>query len=368
MSTMKAFMVTKPGVTEVIEKPLPQLRDGYILVKVVSVALNPTDWKSSKRSSQGDMLVGCDYAGIVEKVGKNVQKKFNPGDRVFGTAHGCNPQQSEDGTFAEYIVVKGDVQFRIPDNVSFQEAATFGAGFVTCIQCLYQGLELKWPNGAEKAEQATNETVLIYGGSTATGYVAIQFAKISGYKVITTCSPHNFDLVRKAGADAVFDYKDPASLEEVRKLTNGELRFAMDCAAVEATENFCAEALRPEGGNIASANGLKALQLLKEGGGIESRQVTDDQIHGTRTYAFAYTISGEALFKFGVPIKARPQDKEYVMSMIPLMESLIAEGKLKAIPYQVRAGGLSGIADGLHSMEKGEVSGTKLVYNIANDL
>lgn len=367
MSTMKAFMVTKPGVAEVVENPLPQLRDGYILVKVVSVALNPTDWKSIKRSPQGNMLVGCDYAGIVEKVGKNVQKKFNPGDRVFGTAHGCNPQQSEDGAFAEYIVAKGDVQWRIPDDVSFQEAATFGVGVVTCIQCLYQGLELKWP-GDNITAQANKEAVLVYGGSTATGYVAIQFAKASGYKVITTCSPHNFDLVRKAGADAVFDYKDPASLEEVRKLTNGELRFAMECVAVEAAENFCAEALRPEGGNIASVNGLKAMKLLKEGGGIESRQVTDDQIHGTRTYAFAYTVSGEALFKFGVPIKARPEDKEYVMSMTQLIESLIAEGKLRAIPYQVRAGGLSGIVDGMLSMEKGEVTGTKLVYNIANDL
>jgi NADPH:quinone reductase-like Zn-dependent oxidoreductase len=80
----------------------------------------------------------------------------------------------EDGAFAEHIVAKGDLQFKIPDGVSFEEAATLGVGITTVGQGLYQSLGLPLPNkpAAEKFP------ILIYGGSSATGTLAIQFAKL----------------------------------------------------------------------------------------------------------------------------------------------------------------------------------------------
>ena len=68
--------------------PVPQLRDDYILVRTVTIALNPTDWTTLDAQGDDGTLVGCDYAGIVEEVGKAVKKPFKKGDRVAGFGHG----------------------------------------------------------------------------------------------------------------------------------------------------------------------------------------------------------------------------------------------------------------------------------------
>lgn len=71
--------------------PLPKLRDDYILVKTMAVALNPADWQDlGEPYAPGSppLLIGCDYAGIVEDVGKDVTKSIQKGDRVMGAAHG----------------------------------------------------------------------------------------------------------------------------------------------------------------------------------------------------------------------------------------------------------------------------------------
>lgn len=80
----------------------------------------------------------------------------------------------ENGTFAEHIPAKGDLQLRIPDHLSFEDAATLGLGVVTAGQGLYQSLGLPLPNKPSEKDLS----VFIYGGSTATGTRAIQFAKL----------------------------------------------------------------------------------------------------------------------------------------------------------------------------------------------
>ena len=67
---------------------IPKLRDDYILVRVVAIALNPTDWTTLDAPGKDGTIVGCDYAGIVEKVGKSVTKNFKKGDRVAGFGQG----------------------------------------------------------------------------------------------------------------------------------------------------------------------------------------------------------------------------------------------------------------------------------------
>jgi NADPH:quinone reductase-like Zn-dependent oxidoreductase len=69
-------------------------------------------------------------------------------------------------------------------------------------QGLYQSLQLPLPT--ESAGSAEKTTILIYGGSTATGSLAIQYAKLSGLTVVTTCSPKNFDYVKSLGAGVFF--------------------------------------------------------------------------------------------------------------------------------------------------------------------
>jgi NADPH:quinone reductase-like Zn-dependent oxidoreductase len=72
---------------------------------------------------------------------------------------------------------------------------SLSSGVTTCGQALYQSLGLPLPPSSP-----LSKTIFIYGGSSATGGLAIQYAKLSGYKVITSCSPHNFDYVKNVGA------------------------------------------------------------------------------------------------------------------------------------------------------------------------
>ncbi|KNG83239.1 protein TOXD [Aspergillus nomiae NRRL 13137] len=345
MTTQKAIVVTSPKQESLVtDRPIPALRDDYILVKTVAVALNPTDWKHIAFLAPPGALIGCDYAGIVEEVGKAVKKPFKKGDRVCGFAHGGNAVQHEDGSFAEYIVVKGDVQMHIPDNLSFQEAATLGVGITTVGQGLYQSLKLALPSEPVKEPVP----ILIYGGSTATGTLAIQFAKLSGYTVLTTCSPHNFDLVKRLGADAVFDYRDPGSAAEIRKYTNNKLKFVFDTISLKESAEYCEKAISTDGGEYG------VLLFV----GIDRENIT------TR-HTLAYTAIGEQ-FSFGEQIMpAKAEDKEFAEGFWTIAEKLLADGKIKVHQPKVNPGGLQGVLEGLKLLKEDKVSGEKLVYNVA---
>ncbi|KAH7129519.1 chaperonin 10-like protein [Dactylonectria estremocensis] len=347
MATQKAIVVTSPQKADLVtDRPIPALRDDYILVKTVSVALNPTDWKHIKYLAPEGALIGCDYAGTVEAVGKDVKKPFKKGDRVCGFVHGGNAIQHEDGAFAEYIVAKGDIQVLIPDSLSFQEASTLGVGISTVGQGLYQSLKLNLPTEPLKE----SVPILIYGGSTATGTLAIQFAKLSGYEVITTCSPHNFDLVKSLGADKVFDYRAADSAAEIRKYTNNNLKLVFDTISLEASAKFSDEALSTEGGEYSALLSI----------GIERANVNDRS-------TLAYTIVGEEFFFGKTPFPAKPEDKEFAVTFWDLAIKLLGEGKVKVHKPSVQPGGLKGVLEGLQLMSEDKVSGEKLVYNVASD-
>lgn len=175
MATQKAIVLQGQKTAALVtDRPIPKLRPGYILVDVKAVALNPTDWKHREFINTPGCLSGCDFAGIVAEVGTGYTKQWQKGDRICGFAHGGNSLQAEDGTFAEKIVVKADLQMRIPDNMSFEDASTFGVAIATVGQGLYQALHLNFPTNPS----TSGEPVLIYGGSSAMGTIGIQFAKL----------------------------------------------------------------------------------------------------------------------------------------------------------------------------------------------
>jgi NADPH:quinone reductase-like Zn-dependent oxidoreductase len=295
--------------------------------------------------SPPDVLIGCDYSGIVEAVGKDVKKPWKKGDRICGFSHGGNAIQPDDGAFAEYIVVKGDLQMNVPDSMSFQEAATLGAGIQTIGQSLYQTLGLTLP--IQPLKGATTTTILIYGGSSATGTLAIQFAKLSGYTVLTTCSPHNFDLVRSLGADAVFDYKDPSSATKVREKTNNSLKLVLDCISLPSGAEFCDQALSTEGGDYCTLLAVK---------------VGRDNVNSC--FILAYTVLGEA-FNFGdMAFPAKPEDFQHAYEFTQVAQGLLDQGKIKVHPLSIRKGGLQGVLEGMELLKADKVSGEKLVYNV----
>jgi NADPH:quinone reductase-like Zn-dependent oxidoreductase len=182
--------------------------------------------------------------GTVIQVGPKVTKDFKPGDRIAGFTHGANAVEKEDGCFAEYAMVKGDVQCKVPENVSDEEASTLG--IPTVGQGLYQSLGLPLPGAGKR-----DEPLLVYGGSTATGSLAIQFARLSGCQVITTCSPQNFAFVKALGAVEVFDYKEPDCAKNIREYTEDKLTRVLDCISEGDSPKISSEAISSQGGQVS---------------------------------------------------------------------------------------------------------------------
>lgn len=348
-ASMKAIKIQGQGKASVVDTPVPQLRPGTVLVKPVALALNPTDWKhiAFVPGTEG-CTSGCDYAGVVQEVGPGVTS-IKKGDRIAGWSHGGNSDNKEDGSFAEYLVAKEGIELKIPEGVSFEEAATLGVGISTVGQGLYQSLKLPLPN------QPASERfpVLVYGGSTATGTLAIQFAKLSGLEVVATCSPRNFDLVKSLGADAVFDYNSPTVGADIRAHTGNKLYHAFDCIAEGNSAQICADALSAD--SSAKKPVYSALLYLE----MPRKDVE-------AKYTLGYTIFGEEVNKPFMPatLPASREDYDFGCMFWRLSEQLLAQGKFKVHTPDVRGGGLEGVLEGLEELKQGKVSGKKLVYKM----
>ncbi|KAK5045050.1 hypothetical protein LTR84_010198 [Exophiala bonariae] len=346
-STMKAVVIRGKEAKLERDRALPKLRDDYILVKTEAVALNPTDWKhvAFGLGAEGG-LVGCDFAGTVIEVGNAVTKGWKKGDRLAGVNHGGNSSNVEDGAFAEYVVSKGDLQIKIPDGLSFEDASTLTLGVTTVQQGLYQkALKLNLPNDPIKEKTF----VLIYGGSTATGALGVQFAKLSGYTVLATSSPRNFDYVKSLGATEVFDYNEPNIGQKIREYTQNKLKLAWDTVSESESATIVAQAMSTESGG-------------RYGSILPNKFPRDDVKHES---TLMYTIFGEA-FRFGpTEFPPVPEDFEYTKTFLGIVEKLLADGKLKPHSAQVGKDGLEGVLKGLDDLKNGNVSGQKLVYRVS---
>lgn len=214
---MKAMIYEEYGPPEVFKKvelakPVPKKNE--VLVKIYATTVTTADVRLRSlivprgfgvvvRLFQGFMkprkqLLGSDFAGVVEKIGSNV-KEFQIGDRVFGSN---NP-----GTYTEFATVKesGTIT-NIPENLSFEEAASLPFGALTSLTFLRDLGELK-----------KGQTLLINGASGSLGVNAVQMAKNYGAHITAICSGKNFELVKSLGADEVIDYTKVDFLKSGKK-------------------------------------------------------------------------------------------------------------------------------------------------------
>ncbi|KAM3080559.1 hypothetical protein ACMFMG_005501 [Clarireedia jacksonii] len=242
--------------------------------------------------------------------------------------------------------------------MSFEDAATLGVGITTVGQTLYMTFKLPLP--AKPAEKPF--PILIYGGSTATGTLAIQYAKLSGLTVLTTCSPSNFDLVKSRGADAVFDYHDPTCAEQIRKYTNNSLHYILDTISTTDSFPICADAFPPKDDSSTSeSEKLNYVGLLP----VDAFPRKDEPNVSAQA-VLAYTSFGEPFTKFGMDFPFIKEHFEFGKMFWKLTEELVAQGKVKPHPAVVKEGGLGGVPEGIVDVATGKVSGAKLVYKVAD--
>jgi NADPH:quinone reductase-like Zn-dependent oxidoreductase len=87
---MKALVIKKHGVAAVADIKEQSMRPGYIKVKTVAVALNPTDAHHAAGEGRVGGILGCDLSGVVEEVGEECKTHVKKGDSVYGVSHGGN--------------------------------------------------------------------------------------------------------------------------------------------------------------------------------------------------------------------------------------------------------------------------------------
>lgn len=340
-------------VAKLARVPIPTPPPTYLLARVSSVALNPTDWKHITNSMAApNGTAGCDFAGTVVSLPTDASKTFQVGDRIAAVTHGCNFNNSEDGCFAEYALVKADLAIKIPDTLSYDKAATLPLGLSTVAQGLFQkGLKMKYPGNNEHSD---GEKALVFGGSSATGSLSIQFAKLAGYNVLTTCGRKNEEFVAGLGASGVYDYKDNDVGDRIRKDTGDGLKLAWDCIGTPNTIATCAAALSSDDADCRYATTNTSINELAGRPGVPA------------THVFMFTIFNQEFSKLGEQFPVSTEDFEFARGFFDLSEKLLHEGKLQTHPESLQPGGLQGVLKGLKDMKDGKVSAKKLVYRMAD--
>lgn len=231
----------------------------------------------------------------------------------------------------------------IPDGWSFEEAAQLGVAPITAIQCLHETLELPSPFEARSTVEQPQRTILIWGGASAVGQYAIQFAKLCGLRVVTTASPKNFDLVKGIGADEVFDYRDEGVVEKIRAATGNALDIAFDTISEGKTPSQVTGAIGDKGGKVAI--------ILP----YDSPRPTVKVIFTMVPDLFLPVRSvWPSPFVFGSSTFKERNGKRY----IDIFKHFLATGKVKPVPVFIQPKGLAGVKDGLQYMQDGKVSPT----------
>ena len=209
---------------EVKDAPYTSPKNDEIVVKTKSVAINPIDWILQEQGTsliytwlKYPFVLGFDVAGEVVEVGSSTTR-FRPGDRVLGCAIGSDQKRNNaaEGAFQNYGVLLEHMTTPIPDTLSYEAACVVPLGASTAACGLFQQdqLALQFPSTNPRP---TGRTVLVWGGSTSVGCNAIQLAAAAGYEVFTTCSPKNFEYVKRLGAAQAFDYNSPTVVHDISK-------------------------------------------------------------------------------------------------------------------------------------------------------
>lgn len=361
-----ALKILGPNNVAVSENtPLPVLQPSDILVRVACISINHVDAKSADMSPSPGATSGTDFSGVVVAIGSDVNKDtfrstngmkpVNVGDRVFGGVFGNNPLRHDNGAFAEYVAVPARLVWHIPSGMDFSTASTLGAAVATVGLSLFQYMQLPMPTTSSTASSEDGPFVLVYGGGTATGAMAIQVLKVAGFRPITTCSSTSAAHATELGATATFDYRSPTCGAELREHTGDTLTLALDCITDTASMNICYEALGSAGGRYVALDSFPLRAHTR-------RSVVPDWVC---TYSqFGHPIAWAAPYN----LEARPEDLVTAEAWYVIAQKLIDQGLITAHPKEERLGGLAAIGEGMEAVRRGQIKGKKLVYPISNDL
>ncbi len=219
-----------PEVMELVALPTPKPGAGHVLVKIEASGVNFIDTylREGRYPVELPFIPGQEAAGTVVELGEGVTA-FAVGDRVAwnGTR----------GTYAEFACAPAQILLKIPEGMSFLQAAAV----------LLQGLTAHYLSHDTHAIQA-GETVLVHAGAGGVGLLLTQMAKRLGARVLKTVSTEEqAELSRGAGADKVVLYAMDSFVDEVKRQTDGEGLPVVYDSVGKTTFEDSLKCLRPRG-------------------------------------------------------------------------------------------------------------------------
>ena len=195
-----------PEVMVVARGPLPQPREGELLVRVEAAGVNRSDVAQRQGSypppKDASPVLGLEIAGEVVGLGAGVTG-FAVGDKVCGLTNG--------GAYADYCVLPAGQALRFPKGYDAVRAAALPETFFTV-----------WANLFQMAGLMEGESVLIHGGTSGIGTTAIQLARAFGATVYATAgSPEKCQACEKLGAKRAINYRTEDFAAVIREETDG---------------------------------------------------------------------------------------------------------------------------------------------------
>ena len=222
--TMQAIVITGfggPEVLQLAERPVPQPGPGQVLVRVAHAGVNRPDvlqrlGRYPPPPGAPD-IPGLEVAGIVVAAGEQDAPLI--GREVCALVTG--------GGYAEYCLAQTDHCLPVPPGLTLAEAAA-----------LPETLFTVWHNAFQRGQAQAGETLLVHGGTSGIGTMAIKLGKAFGLTVIVTCgSEGKCDAARALGADQAVNYRTEDFVEVVRTLTGGKgAELCLDMVAGSYTQ------------------------------------------------------------------------------------------------------------------------------------
>lgn len=207
---MKAWTIKEPGGIEqlvMVDRPIPEPTENEVLIKVAATAINRLDiyTRENKELEEPYPILGVEVSGVVVKESPNYPD-LKEGTRVAGITNR--------NAYAEYAVMHAGHAMRIPDSMSFIEAAAIPEVFLTAYQTMFWLGELK-----------PQQTILVHAAGSGVGTAAIQLAsrKITDAQIIATAGrQQKLDMAKALGAKHVINYKEEDFAEKVLEYTDGK--------------------------------------------------------------------------------------------------------------------------------------------------
>jgi putative PIG3 family NAD(P)H quinone oxidoreductase len=303
-ATMTAVGFEAPGAPDVLRPetlPVPVPGPGQVLVRVAFAGVNRPDVVQRQgfypAPPGASPIPGLEIAGTVAALGEGVTGLV-PGQQVCALVSG--------GGYAQYCLARADHCLPVPESLPLDQAAA-----------LPETLFTVWHNVFERGWACEGETLLVHGGTSGIGSMAIMLGKLFGLTVIVTCGgPDKCAAALRIGADHAIDYKASDFVEEVKTITGGKgVEIVLDMVAGDyVARNMKCLAMDGRHVTIAVQGGVKA------------------QINMAQVMTRRLTLTGSTLRARSDSFKAL-LTSEILQTVWPL----VAQGKLRPIMDQAFA-------------------------------